>query len=151
MHYDIDITRKNRVLFNNFLDTFTLEQLNKVPKGFKNNIIWNVAHCIVTQQLLVYKLSGLEGVLSDEMIAEFRKGSKTERDLSQTEVDKIRDILFSPLDQTETDYNNGIFKNFNEYTVSTGSTLTNVDEALAFNNFHEGIHLGYILALKKAL
>lgn len=151
MHYDIDITRKNRVLFNNFLDTFTLDQLNKVPKGFKNNIIWNVAHCIVTQQLLVYKLSGLEGVLSDEMIAEFRKGSKTERDLNQAEVDKIRDILFSPLDQTETDYNNGIFKNFNEYTVSTGSTLTNVDEAIAFNNFHEGIHLGYILALKKAL
>jgi len=24
-------------------------------------------------------------------------------------------------------------------------------EALEFNNFHEGIHLGYILAMKKAI
>lgn len=151
MHYGIDITRKNRILFEKFLDTFTLEQLNKVPKGFKNNIIWNIAHCIVTQQLLVYKLSNLDGVLSDEMITEFRKGTKTERDLSQTEVDEIRNLLFSPLDQTEADYNKGKFKTYNEYTVSTGSTLTNIDEALEFNNFHEGIHFGYILALKKAL
>lgn len=151
MHYGIDITRKNRVLFEKFLDAFTLEQLNKVPKGFKNNIIWNIAHCIVTQQLLVYKLSNLDGVLDDEMIAEFRKGTKTERDLSQIEVNEIRNLLFSPLDQTETDYNDGKFKTYHEYTVSTGSTLTNIDEALEFNNFHEGIHLGYILALKKAL
>jgi len=68
MHYGIDITRKNRVLFQGFLGKFSLEELNKVPKGFRNNIIWNIAHCIVTQQLLIYKLSGLEGVLSDKMI-----------------------------------------------------------------------------------
>ena len=97
MNYDIDITRKNRILFEKFLNEFSLEQLNRVPKGFKNNIIWNIAHCIVTQQLLIYKLSGLQGVLSDEMIAEFRKGTKTERDLSQAEVDEIRSLLFLPL------------------------------------------------------
>ncbi len=151
MHYGIDITRKNRVLFQGFLGKFSLEELNKVPKGFRNNIIWNIAHCIVTQQLLIYKLSGLEGVLSDKMISEYRKGTKTERNLSQSEVDEIRNLLFTPLDQTEVDYNARAFKNYKEYTVSTGSTLTSVDEALVFNNFHEGIHLGYILALIKSL
>ena len=151
MHYGIDITRKNRVLFQGFLDKLSLEELNKVPKGFRNNIIWNIAHCIVTQQLLIYKLSGLEGVLSDKMISEYRKGTKTERNLSQSEVDEIRNLLFIPLDQTEVDYNARAFKNYKEYTVSTGSTLISVDEALVFNNFHEGIHLGYILALIKSL
>lgn len=151
MNWTIDITRKNRRLLEKFIDNLSLEMLNKVPEGFKNNIIWNIAHLIVTQQLLVYKLSGLEGLLSDAMITEFRKGTKTERDLNQAEVDTIKSLLFSPLDQTETDYNNGVFKTFNAYTVSTGSTLTNVDEAMSFNNFHEGIHLGYILALKKSL
>ena len=57
MLYDIDIARKNRKIFESFIDRLTLEQLNKVPQGFKNNVIWNIVHCIVTQQLLVYKLS----------------------------------------------------------------------------------------------
>ena len=151
MHYGIDITRKNRVLMEKFLDTFTLGELNKVPEGFKNNIIWNIAHCIVTQQILIYRLSNLQMNLPQDFIARFKKGTKTEEPLNQNEVDYIRSVLFSPLDQTEKDYNAGKFKTFEDYTVSTGSKLTNVDEALAFNNFHEGIHFGYILALKKAL
>ena len=151
VNYRIDIAKKNRKLLEGFIDNLSLEQLNKVPQGFKNNVIWNIAHCIVTQQLLIYKKSGLNGVLSNEMIAKYRKGTKTEGDVSQAEVDEIRSLLFSPLEQTETDYNNGVFKAFETYTVSTGSTLTQVDDAIDFNNFHEGIHLGYILALKKAL
>ncbi|MCC1485467.1 DinB family protein [Winogradskyella immobilis] len=151
VNYRIDVAKKNRKLLEGFIDNLSLEQLNKVPQGFKNNVIWNIAHCIVTQQLLVYKKSGLDGMLSDEMIAKYRKGTKTEGDVSQTEVDEIRSLLYTPLDQTNTDYNNGVFKNYEAYTVSTGSTLTKAEEAIDFNNFHEGIHLGYILALKKAL
>ena len=151
MHHDIDITRKNRTLLEGFLDRFSLEELNKVPQGFKNNIIWNIAHCIVTEQILVYRLSNLPMNLPQEFIDRFKKRTKTEEDLNQDEVNYIRSVLFSPLEQTEKDFNAGTFKTFNEYTVSTGSTLTNIDEALAFNNFHEGIHYGYILALIKSL
>jgi len=151
MHYDIDITRRNRVLLEGFLDKFNLDELNKVPEGFSNNIIWNIAHCVVTQQILIYRLSSLQMNLPQEFIDRFKKGAKTEGDLNQDEVNYIRSVLFLPLEQTEKDYNAGKFKTFNEYTVSTGSTLTNVDEALAFNNFHEGIHYGYILALIKSL
>jgi hypothetical protein len=35
----------------------TLEQLNKIPEGYNNNLIWNIAHVVVVQQMLVYKLS----------------------------------------------------------------------------------------------
>lgn len=151
MHYEIEIARKNRILLKGFLDSFTLEQLNKVPVGFKNSIIWNIAHTIATQQILIYRLSNLEMQLPQAFIDRFKKGTKHEVDLTKDEVDYIKRILFSTLDQTELDYNNGRFKTYQDYTVSTGSTLTNVDQAFAFNNFHEGIHLGYILALKKAL
>lgn len=151
MDWDFDITLKNRAVLKTFIETYSLEELNKVPKGFKNNIIWNIAHTIATQQLLVYKLSGLPMVLSEEFVNEFRKGTKTERDLSQAEVDEIKGLLFSTVEKLKEDYNNKIFQTYNEYTVTTKSTLTNVEEAIAFNNFHEGIHLGYILALKKSL
>jgi hypothetical protein len=81
----------------------------------------------------------------------YRKGTKPERDVTQAEVEKIEELLFPTIEKTKQDYHNKMFKTFTEYTVSTKSVLTNVDEAIGFNSFHEGIHLGYILALKKSL
>ncbi len=151
MNWAFDIARKNRKLLESFIENHTLEELNKVPKGFSNNIIWNIAHTIVTQQLLVYKLSELPMVVSEEMVDAYRKGTKTESDLSQAEVDSIKGLLFSSIEKTKEDYDNKVFQTYNEYTVSTKSTLSNVKEAIEFNNFHEGIHFGYILALIKSL
>lgn len=151
MDWAFDITNKNRAIFKTFLETFTLEELNKVPIGFNNNIIWNIAHTIVTQQLLVYNLSGLPMLLTNDMVEKYRKGTKPEQDVTWAEVDLIKGLLFSTIEKTKEDYNNNVFETYNEYTVTTKSTLTNVDEAIDFNNFHEGIHLGYILALKRAL
>ena len=151
MNWTFDICLKNRNILDGFLNQFSLDKLNKIPDGFSNNLIWNITHVIVTQQLLVYGNSQLPMLVSDEMVAKYRKGSKAEHDVNQEEVNEIRSLLFSTLEKTQDDYFNGHFKNYIEYTVSTKSTLTNVEEALEFNNFHEGIHLGYILALKKLI
>ena len=151
MTWTFDICLKNRKILEGFLNQFTLEELNKIPEGFSNNIIWNIAHVIVTQQLLVYRNSDLPMFVSDNMVDNYKKGTKAEVEVSQAEIEEIKSLLFSSLEKLVEDYNNGLFKNYNEYTVSTKSTLTNAEEALEFNNFHEGIHLGYILALKKSL
>ncbi len=151
MQHLLEITRTNRRLLEKILNAYTLEQLNTVPEGFKNNLIWNVAHVVVTQQLLAYKLSGLPMMVSDEMVAKYRKGTQAEGIVSQEEVDKVRSLLFTTLDQTEKDIEAGVFKSFQEYPTSTGFVLKSVEDAMNFNNFHEGIHLGYVLALKKAL
>jgi len=151
MQHLLEITRTNRRLLEKILSAHSLEQLNTVPEGFQNNLIWNIAHVIVTQQLLAYKLSGLPMMVSDEMVAKFRKGTKAEGAVSQEEVDQVRSLLFTTLDQTEKDIEAGIFKNFQEYPTSTGFVLKSIEDAMNFNNFHEGIHLGYVLALKKAL
>lgn len=149
MEWAFDIATKNRKLLESFLENYSLKQLNTVPEGFSNNIIWNIAHVIVTQQLLVYKLSGLPSMLSDELIERFRKGTKPEGALSQAEVDAIKNLLFSTIEKTREDYNNKRFQQYNEYTVTTKNKLTNVEEAIEFNNYHEGIHLGIILSLRK--
>ncbi|TYB75970.1 DinB family protein [Bizionia saleffrena] len=151
MNFAFETTLKNRILLKSFLEHYSLEQLNKVPEGFSNTIIWNVAHTIVTQQLLVYNLSGIPMNVSDKMVANYRKGTKAEHFVSQIEVDEVKGLLFSTVEKMEEDYNNNLFKNYTEYTVTTGNILRNVEHAIAFNNFHEGIHLGYILALKKSL
>ena len=151
MDWAFEITRKNRKIMASFLDAFSLDELNKIPNGFNNNIFWNIAHLVATQQLLVYGLSGLPMHVSDEFIEKYRKDSKPNSNTSQEEVDEVKDLLFSTLDKTKEDYHNGVFKDYKSYTTSTNSTLTNVEQAMEFNNFHEGIHLGYILAMKKSL
>lgn len=131
------------------LDNHSLEQLNKIPAGYSNNLIWNVAHCISAQQVLVYKLSGLPMLVSDEFIDKYKKGTKPEGDVSQAEVDEIRGLLFSTLDKTEKDVNDGIFLNYTTYLTSMGFELTNIQDALDFVNYHEGIHTGIIMSIRK--
>jgi hypothetical protein len=152
MTFTFDVQQKTRGFLNNYLENLSLNALNTIPKGYNNNIIWNIGHIIVTEQLLVYKLSGLPMQVSEELISKYMKGTKPEGNVTQEEVDDIKGLLFSTIQQTKTDYNSGKFTDFQEYVLSTtGNTLTKVEEAISFNLFHEGIHFGYIMALVKAL
>lgn len=151
MKDQLEVTRANRIILEKFLEKYSLEQLNKVPEGFSNNIIWNIAHVVVTQQLLVYKLSGLPMNVDDDLVALYMKGTKPEKEVTQKEVDTIRTLMFTTIDKTAKDLDNKIFSSYQEYTTSAGFTLKSLSDAMSFNNFHEGIHLGYILALKKSL
>lgn len=152
MDFTFQVLSNTRGIFKKIIEDNTLQDLNKIPDGFNNNIIWNIAHILVTEQLLVYKLSGLESSLSDEMINSYRKDTKPNSDLSQEEVDEIKDLLLPILEKTKEDYYDNVFENYNAYTVSTtGNTLNNVDEALQFAAIHEGLHYGYVLALLKAI
>jgi hypothetical protein len=131
------------------LESHSLEQLNKIPQGFNNNIIWNVAHCVAAQQTLVYKLSGLPTMVSEEFILKYRKGTKPEGDVSEEEVNEIKSFLLSTFEKTKNDFESGLFVDYNEYTTSMGFTLSNVQDALDFNNYHEGIHTGIVMTLRK--
>ncbi|MDO6759871.1 DinB family protein [Tamlana sp. 2_MG-2023] len=152
MDFTFEAQKNIRSIFYNIIKNNTLEDLNKIPIGFNNNVIWNIAHCVVTQHLLTYKLSGLDGFLASEMIESYRKDTKPERNLSQEEVDDIQALLLSTIEKTKLDYGQDIFNNFNEYTVSTtGNTLRNINDALEFSIVHDSIHYGYVLALLKVI
>jgi len=71
----LQITAATRELYIKFLNDISLEDLGKIPTGFNNNIWWNIAHVAVTQQLLVYGLSGLEPHMSKSFIDTYRKGT----------------------------------------------------------------------------
>jgi hypothetical protein len=149
MNSVFEVQKTIREILLKILDNHSLEQLNKIPEGFSNNLIWNVAHCVASQQVLVYKLSGLPTMVSEEFIAKYRKGTKPEGDVSQAEVDEIRTLLSSTFLQTINDFEKNIFVNYTEYTTSLGYTLKNIQGALDFNNYHEGIHTGIIMGIRK--
>lgn len=151
MQHQFEILKQSRNFLLNAISNCNNTQLNHIPKGFKNNIIWNVGHLVVTQQLLCYKLSDLPCLVSEEMITKFQKGSKPLQPISETEINEIK-MLFLDLPQKfEKDYNNNLFTVYTTYKTSVNITLKNIDEAIAFNAYHEGIHLGIILQLLKLI
>ncbi len=126
------------------------EDLFRIPPGFANHIAWNAAHVVVTQQLLQYSLSGLETHLPQDLINKYRKGTGP-ADGDEASYHAVMEFLHRGPELLAEDYSEGRFKEFNTYMTSAGIQLENIDDAIAFNNFHEGIHVGYILALRKAL
>lgn len=127
------------------------EELLKIPNGFNNNIWWNIAHVVVTQQRLTYKLSGLPMHISKEMDDKFSKGTVPNGDATDEEIELVKSLLFSTIEGTIADYENGVFESYNAYTTSAKVTLNNLSDAVSFNLFHEGLHLGSIFALQKAV
>jgi hypothetical protein len=149
MSTTLAITSTNRKIFSQLLASYTLEQLNHIPEGYNNNLIWNIAHVVVVQQMLVYGLSGLPMMVSAELVEKYKKGSTPSSDTTQEEVALVQELLFKTIDQTEKDLEDKLFTKFQEYPTSTGFVLRNVDDAMNFNNFHEGIHLGVIMSIRK--
>lgn len=147
----MDITLQNRKALYKYLTEIPREELLKIPQGFNNNIWWNIAHVVVTQQLLVYKLSNLQMRVEDHLVDKFKKGTKPDGTATDEEIKIIANYLISTVEWTRQDLENGLFKEFDEYTSSANVTLSNVTDALAFNVFHEGIHLGAIWALQKVV
>jgi hypothetical protein len=151
MEATFGIWETSRNLYKNFLDNYSLEQLNTIPEGMSNNLVWNIGHVIVSQQKLVYALSRLPKNIPDSMFEKYQNGSRPDGKATQAEVDEIQKLLWEMVEKTKSDFEAGIFKEFHPYHTKTGFYLGSFIEAIAFNNYHEGIHLGMMLQIKKFL
>lgn len=145
----ISMTRSTRTNFINLIHELSHSKLNQIPVGASNNIIWNYGHTLVTHQLLCYRLSGLPVYIQDEIVDKYKKGSLPTETVSQQEIDYLISQGLTLLDRCEEDYANQRFDAYQEYKTSYGLSLNHIDEALAFNAIHEGLHFGYAMSLRK--
>ena len=150
LSFAFDILEQNRSNIYGILQRLSPEQLNRIPEGFNNNLIWNAGHLVVTQQLLVHSLSGSEVLVSADWIQRFRKGSRPDRQVSKSEIDQLLEALLEVPKTSRKMMNDGKMKDtYSAYETSFGTTLHSLDEAIPFNNIHEGMHFGAILSLRK--
>ena len=149
MDYNFYILEQTRSNILKAIQDFSIEQLNTIPEGFNNNLIWNFGHVVATQQLLCYALSGLPMHMDKGLVDKYRKGSKPIDFVDEAEYELLKSLAFSLIEQTKADYANGIFESYKPYTTSFNVTLSSVEEAITFNNVHEGLHFGSVLALRK--
>jgi hypothetical protein len=153
MHPKINDIKKLRQYLLRQIETLTSAQLNLIPAGFNNNIIWNLAHLVATQQQLCYGRSGLALPLEERFFSPFMPGAKPEAPMSDEDIALVKASLLDSMDQLAADYNNGLFNG--AYTPSVmipqiyGLEVTTLDAAIDYLVYHEGQHAGYVLALKR--
>jgi hypothetical protein len=149
MKKQIETIKKVRAFLLEGIKDLTTEQLNKIPEVFNNNIIWNLGHMVAAQQGICYKRAGLQPMISDEFWEKYRSGSKPDGIVDEAEIDYIKQVFFTSLDQLEADYDKNIFTGYTAWTTRYDVEIAGIDDALSFVPFHEGLHSGVIGTLKK--
>ena len=132
MNQNIDTIKKTRHYLLQLLKDATLDQLNEVPPSFNNNIIWNLAHVIAAQQGMCYVRAGQKTYVDEAFFLRYKPDTRPQGFKSSEEVEEIKSLLFSSLDQFEEDYKAGLFVNYNTWTNRYGTTLASIDDALQF-------------------
>lgn len=149
MTEQIETIKKVRAFLLEGIKDLTTEQLNRIPQGYNNNIIWNLGHLVAAQQGICYKRAGVAAHISEEFWEQFRSGSKPERLISESEIAEIKGLLSSTMDQLKADYDNNSFTGYTAWNTRYDVEIKNINDALRFVPFHEGLHSGVINTMKK--
>ena len=147
----IEILQKPRLYVLNILENYTVEQLNEVPAGFNNNIIWNLGHMVAAQQGICYVRTGVPILVEQDFFDAYKPGTKPEQFVDADGIKHIKGLMLSTLEQLELDYTNQIFKEYTPVVTRYGVELGNIDNAINFLPFHDGLHIGYIMSIRKVL
>lgn len=143
---DLAVIRKNLTAY---LHQYDLRHLTYIPMGFQNHIFWNCAHALVTQQLMTYYLSDNEMLVSNDWVMRFKKGTFGDQNVKEEDVRNLIKLLQTSQVRLRKDYYAENLSLFRPYETSFGIKLETIEDAIRFNNLHESLHLGYVMAMVK--
>jgi hypothetical protein len=125
-------------------------QLNEIPSSHNNNIIWNLGHLICVVQNLCYVRAGLPITVEDKYFSPYMPETKPQVLIDEQEIENIKEVFIGSINQLQSDLPKILL---NTYTPSSmipkiyGFEVTNLDEAIEYLLYHEGLHTGVILSL----
>lgn len=121
------------------------EEAMTVPPGHRTSILWNIGHALVTQQLLTYLRSGLKPRIELDLMDHYAKGTDGSG-ARAADIPVIEESLLRTAFVLQDDVAAGRFSTYEGVHTSLDVHVGTIQEALAFNNVHEGLHLGYARA-----
>ncbi|WP_392437717.1 DinB family protein [Cruoricaptor ignavus] len=151
MNFHFQAHRQIRLNLRQLLRETPTEDLLLIPDGFNNNMYWNIAHSVATQQLLHYYLSGNPFRIDKYWIETYKKGTLPNLSVNASEIEDLDFLLTETSKILLKDYDADFFPEYQKYTTSFGLILHDIQEAIIFNNMHECQHYGYALAQKRAI
>lgn len=136
------------------VEDLTTEQLNHIPSGYNNNIIWNLGHLVCAEQNMCYVRAGLPVTVGDKYFDSYLSGTKPVEFVGEKDIDAIKALLITSIDRLQADFEKNIFVNYTPSVMIPrvyGFEVTSIEEALEYLLYHEGYHTGCILSLKHGL
>ena len=137
MEKQFEIIKSTRKFVLTFVAELTNDELNEIPAGFNNNIIWNLAHVIAAQQNVCYARGGLPIRIDQELFNNYKPETKPTGYVEKEQVAEIKTLFLSSIDQLEEDYYNKLFTNYNTWTNRYGVTHNNIEDTINFLIFPE--------------
>ena len=148
MNKQIEIIKKTRIYLLEQIKDLTTEQINKTPEGFKNNIIWNLGHMVATQQGICYRRAGLPIFIEENIWGNYRSGTSPGAFVDAAEIAHIKHLMATTIDQLEIDLDKGI-SGYVPWTTRYDVEVNSLEDAVSFLPYHEGLHCGCIMAIKR--
>lgn len=136
------------------IENLTSAQLNHIPPGFNNNIIWNLGHMLSAEQTMCYVRAGLPPTIDSSYLSRYLSGTKPEHPVDQPEIEYTRAALITSLHTLQSDLDRQIFDNYSPSVMIPkvyGFEVRTIDEAIDYLLYHDGYHTGCILSLKHLL
>lgn len=149
--FEFEILKASRTRLLQLIETVDNKVLFKIPENFNNNIVWQIGHCITSQQRHMYMRSGLPMHISQEFMETFKIGTSPHTWKSIPDVDEIKHLLLYTVNQLGKDLESGIFVKYQTFSLPIGIFINNHIQAFQAANFHEAEHSGIILSYLKLL
>ncbi|WP_158095107.1 DinB family protein [Gottfriedia luciferensis] len=134
------------------LNSVSKEVVDKIPKGFNNNIRWNAGHILGAYEQLLYANTGDENRLSKEIIDFFKGGTKpSDWQGEPPSFEEIITLLEQQVEQVISTYEGRLDEVLQKEMKLGGFEIKTVRDMISFNIFHEGLHDGLMNGLKRSL
>ncbi|MGB3798530.1 MAG: DinB family protein [Lewinella sp.] len=130
------------------VDKMDAEQLCAVPPFLNNHILWNVGHIVAVSDLLTFALGGHPTPAKKDFIGRYRPGTKPVEGMEE-DLPYIRSRLTTGSEELSEAYDSLDWSSFRPYTTQMGVEVSSIDHAITFNNTHEALHFGTMLAIRK--
>ncbi|MEO5680982.1 MAG: DinB family protein [Chitinophagaceae bacterium] len=142
----LELLEKQRAILLKKTTHLTTDQYNLVPRGFNNNIIWNMGHSLVVSESLLYSNTPFKVPLHEFDIEGFQKGTKPELIINDHGISLIRKALSDTVPLFKKSFDDFLSANVQDLQDPTGSSVVS-EKHLHFMLFHEDMHMAVIQRL----
>ncbi|WVE39409.1 DinB family protein [Priestia megaterium] len=141
-----------RGITTSILEKTTEEAADITPKGFNNNIRWNLGHIAFIQEKLVFGLAG-EPMQTPESYESFFGAGTKPADWTEAapSLEEIANVLKDQAQRIK-EFMPGQFDKqlITPFTNKAGINFTTVGETFLFSFYHEAMHVEMIKQIGKA-